>query len=97
MTGPDGVLKEGQGGVIPLDQLGEQSLYPVEDVLLRRGVLCQGKGVHEELRGNLGDGWQCPQLVQLLYELQGEEASPPHANPTGVIIRLSRGFLDKVV
>ena len=79
------------------DHLGKRSLYPVEEVLIRRGVLFQGKGAHKELRGNLGDGRPCPQLVQRPNNIRGGEAGSPCANLTGAVIRLRRGLLAKVV
>ena len=62
-----------------------------------QGVLRHGKGAHEELRGDLGNGWSFPQLMQLPNELQGEEAGSLCENLTGSVIHLSRGVLAEVV
>ena len=62
-----------------------------------RGVVrCQSEGVRKELRGDLGDGRLCPQILQLPNNLRGKESGSPCTNLMGSVIRLSRGFLAKV-
>ena len=83
--------------MIPPDYLGERSLYLVQDVIVRRGVLCQGNGAFKELKGDISNGRPFPQLLQLPNELRGEDTGSPHGNPTGAVIRLIRGLLAEVV